>query len=83
MKRTTKKTAMKPGRPATYEFMTQKVKRFRNGRWVWIPRIERTSWKRLAEIYNDDRTTNDVQNLIEREARRCGYDLDTILNLNA
>ena len=76
----TKKTR-KRGQHATYEYMIQPVKRNVAGRWVGIPRIKTLSWKRLAEIHHDERTTNDVRELIEREARRCGYDLNTILNL--
>jgi hypothetical protein len=81
MKKTTK-TTMKRGQHATYEYMIQTVKRNIAGRWVWVPRIKRLSWKRLAEIYFDDRTTNDVKEMIEREARRCGYSPKTILTLN-
>ena len=83
MKKTTKNDKKMPAQHATYEYMMQTARRQRNGRWVQIPRIERLSWKRLAEIYNDERTTKDVKTLIEREARRCGYEPLAILNQNA
>jgi len=35
-------------------------------------RIERLSWKRLTEIYQDTRSQA-VRRMIEREARRYGY----------
>jgi len=35
-------------------------------------RIERLSWKRLTEIYQDTRSQV-VRRMIEREAKRCGY----------
>ena len=35
-------------------------------------RIERLSWKRLTDIYQDTRSQT-VRRMIEREARRCGY----------
>lgn len=59
----------------TAEYLTAKG---RNGR----RRIEALSWKRLAAIYAAT-TDPAVCRAIAREARRCGYNLRTILALNA
>jgi hypothetical protein len=45
-------------------------------------RIERMSWRELAARYNRARKGSPARKAIEREARRCGYNLPALLSLH-
>lgn len=45
--------------------------------------VRRFGWHRLARIYLSRRATNATRRMIEREARRCGYNVRTIITLHA
>ena len=75
-KRTTKRTKTTKATPGTLAWLTAPGRR-------GLPRIQTLSWGRLAQIYRSRNATPAVRRAIEREARRLGYDPDTIMACNA
>ena len=57
--------------------------------WLMAPdrsgrrRVEKLSWKRLAQIYLANRPGSRIRKAINAEARRCGYTPRTIIGIHA
>ncbi|MFB3894454.1 MAG: hypothetical protein ACE15C_20830 [Phycisphaerae bacterium] len=81
MKNTKRDTIKVAGRDTKIAAVTAEwlTARMRNGR----RRVEVLGWKRLAAIYYANRPGSAIRNVINAEARRCGYTPSTILALNA
>ena len=72
---TTKRNQMTKNRAESLEWLLEKD---RSG----TCRIEKLSWRRLSRIYSSRRSTPEIREAIEEQARRLGYAPQIVLQLH-